>query len=132
MTRSSDISLNTISFPPLLSHHRRCHRRFNLERDVAEARAQVAATAYAEKMLIERANAADKKVEEAKIVVSPAKQEAAALQAKIKGLTAELSVATGVERVRTRNALCGTCGALLQARDEEHARCAQKGSRVIC
>jgi len=76
-----------------------------LERDVADARAQVAATAYAEKMSIERANAADKKVEEAKIVGSAAKQEAAALQAKIKGLTAELSVATGVERVRTRNAL---------------------------
>lgn len=67
--------------------------RFNLERDVADARAQVAATIEAEKKSIERAKAADKKIEEAKIVFSASKHEAVALQSKIKSLTSELSAA---------------------------------------
>ncbi len=64
-----------------------------MERDVADARAQVAATVAAEKQSIDRAKNADKKLEEAKIVFSAAKQESAALQTKIKSLTAELSSA---------------------------------------
>ncbi len=67
--------------------------RFNLERDVADARAQVAATIEAEKKSIERAKAADKKLEEAKIVFSASKHESGVLQSKIKSLTAELSAA---------------------------------------
>lgn len=62
-----------------------------MERDVADARSQVAAIVEAEKKSIERAKAADKKLEEAKIVFSASKQEAAALQTKIKSVTAELS-----------------------------------------
>lgn len=64
-----------------------------MERDVADARAQVAAIVEAEKKSIERAKAADKKLEEAKIVFSASKQETAALQSKIKTLTSELSSA---------------------------------------
>ena len=82
-----------VIFPPFLPHYHTCSRRFNLERDVADARAQVAATLEAEKQSIERAKAADKKLDEAKIVVSASKQETGALQTKIKNLTAELSAA---------------------------------------
>jgi chromosome segregation ATPase len=64
-----------------------------LERDVADARAQVAATIEAEKKSIERAKAADKKLEEAKIVFSASRHEADTLQSKIKSLTSELSAA---------------------------------------
>jgi chromosome segregation ATPase len=64
-----------------------------LERDVADARAQVALIVEAEKKSIERAKIADKKLEEAKIVVSASKQASAALQNKINALTSELSAA---------------------------------------
>jgi hypothetical protein len=91
-----------------------------LERDVADARAQVAATVDAEKKSIERAKAADKKVEEAKIVVSAAKQEAAALHAKIKGLTAELSAATA-QLQQTSGALAEETRLRRQCTDELEA-----------
>ena len=60
---------------------------------MADARAQAAATVEADKKSSERAKAADKKLEEAKNVLSAANQDAAALQIKIKNTTAELSVA---------------------------------------
>ena len=60
---------------------------------MADARAQAAATVEADKKSSERAKAAEKKLEEAKNVLSAANQDAAALQIKIKNTTAELSVA---------------------------------------
>jgi hypothetical protein len=88
--RQHSTLLLAVSVPPP-PHN--CHLRFNLERDVADARAQVALIVEAEKKSIERAKIADKKLEEAKIVVSASKQASAALQNKINALTSELSAA---------------------------------------
>ncbi len=95
------ISRHFHQFNPIHSY---ASHRFNLERDVADARAQVAATVAAEKQSIDRAKAADKKLEEAKIVFSAAKQEAAAQQTKIKSLSSDLS-ATQTELQQASSAL---------------------------
>jgi hypothetical protein len=58
----------------------------------------------AEKQSIDRVKAADKKLEEAKIVFSAAKQEAAAQQTKIKSLSSELS-ATAAQLQQASSAL---------------------------